>query len=114
MTVVTMLVCSFYFACEAAGALGARNSLRPLLAESGTLMAKLARMARRDRERMFAIVAPKRKLDCFVASAFARRRASADKRAPRNDAEPILRLNPGANPRAERQNCDGGAAAVAQ
>src|SRR5476649_2296616 len=29
--------------------------------------------------------APRRKMDCFVASAFARRRASADKRAPRND-----------------------------
>src|ERR1700744_2057326 len=27
----------------------------------------------------------KQELDCFVASAFARRRASADKRAPRND-----------------------------
>jgi hypothetical protein len=35
VTVVTMLVCSFYFACEAAGAAGARHSLRPLLAESG-------------------------------------------------------------------------------
>jgi hypothetical protein len=30
-----------------------------------------------------------RKLDCFVASAFARRRASADKSAPRND-EPTI------------------------
>ena len=30
--------------------------------------------------------APRRKMDCFVASAFARRRASADKSAPRNDA----------------------------
>jgi len=29
-------------------------------------------------------------------------------------AEPILRLNLGADPRAERQNCDGGGAAVAQ
>jgi opacity protein-like surface antigen len=29
--------------------------------------------------------APRRKMDCFVASAFARRRASADKSAPRND-----------------------------
>ena len=43
VTVVTMLVCLFYFACEAAGALGARHSLRPLLAESGMLIAKLAR-----------------------------------------------------------------------
>src|SRR6266403_942488 len=31
VTVVTMLVCLFYFACEAAGALSARHSLRPLL-----------------------------------------------------------------------------------
>src|SRR5437773_12203836 len=30
VTVVTMLVCLFYFACEAAGALRARHSLRPL------------------------------------------------------------------------------------
>ena len=29
------------------------------------------------------------RLDCFVASAFARRRASADKSAPRNDVESI-------------------------
>jgi hypothetical protein len=29
VTVVTILVCSFYFACEAAGALSARHSLRP-------------------------------------------------------------------------------------
>src|SRR6266853_5107734 len=31
VTVVTMLVCLFYFACEAAGALSARHSLRPLI-----------------------------------------------------------------------------------
>jgi hypothetical protein len=30
VTVVTMLVCSLYFACEAAGASRARHSLRPL------------------------------------------------------------------------------------
>src|SRR5450755_2330350 len=30
VTVVTTLVCSFYFACEAAGASSARHSLRPL------------------------------------------------------------------------------------
>ncbi len=35
VTVVTMLVCYFYFACEAAGALGARHSLRPLISEDG-------------------------------------------------------------------------------
>jgi intracellular septation protein len=32
-------------------------------------------------------------MDCFVASAFARRRASADKSAPRNDAEQNSREN---------------------
>jgi len=36
VTVVTMLVCLFYFACEAAGASSARHSLRPLISESGT------------------------------------------------------------------------------
>jgi hypothetical protein len=30
VTVVTMLVCFFYFACEAAGASSARHSLHPL------------------------------------------------------------------------------------
>jgi hypothetical protein len=33
VTVVTILVCSFYFACEAAGASSARHSLRPLISE---------------------------------------------------------------------------------
>src|SRR5258707_10763953 len=33
VTVVTMLVCLFYFACEAAGASSARHSLRPLISE---------------------------------------------------------------------------------
>jgi hypothetical protein len=36
VTVVTMLVCFFYFAREAAGAAGARHSLRPLISESRT------------------------------------------------------------------------------
>ena len=36
VTVVTMLVCLFYFACEAAGASSARHSLRPLISEDGT------------------------------------------------------------------------------
>src|SRR5260370_34238677 len=40
VTMVTMLVCFVYFAREAAGALGARHSLRPLISESGTSMAK--------------------------------------------------------------------------
>jgi hypothetical protein len=35
VTVVTTLVCLFYFACEAAGAASARHSLRPLMYLSG-------------------------------------------------------------------------------
>jgi hypothetical protein len=34
----------FYFAHKAAGAPSARHSLRPLISESGMLLAKLARM----------------------------------------------------------------------
>jgi Mg2+/Co2+ transporter CorB len=49
VTVVTMLVCSFYFAYEAAGASSARHSLRPLISEGRRFGTKLARM-RRDRE----------------------------------------------------------------
>src|SRR4030081_1466588 len=44
VTVVTNS-CAFYFAHEAAGASGARHSLRPLNSESGTFPAKLARKA---------------------------------------------------------------------
>src|SRR5260370_570404 len=36
VTVVTTLVCLFYFACEAAGASSARHSLRPLISEGAT------------------------------------------------------------------------------
>ena len=43
VTVVTMLVCLFHFACEAAGASGAWHSLRPLNLEGRTLPVKLAR-----------------------------------------------------------------------
>src|SRR6476660_2515718 len=43
----------FYFACEAAGALSARHSLRPLISEGRELQANLARKPRRDREAMF-------------------------------------------------------------
>jgi hypothetical protein len=45
VTVVTMLVCSFYFACEAAGAAGARHSLRPLIFQ------KAGRAEQNSRER---------------------------------------------------------------
>jgi hypothetical protein len=48
VTVVTMLVCFFHFAREAAGALGARHSLRPLISEGRSYSEKLARV-RRDR-----------------------------------------------------------------
>src|SRR6266403_1927826 len=37
VTVVTMLVCFVYFAREAAGALGARHSLRPLISRGERL-----------------------------------------------------------------------------
>ena len=47
VTVVTNS-CAFYFAHEAAGASGARHSLRPLMSEGGIFPAKLAR-ERRDR-----------------------------------------------------------------
>jgi len=56
VTVVTTLVCSFYFACEAAGALSARHSLRPLfrandLYNSDALRrGKGGRLSRRHRE----------------------------------------------------------------
>jgi hypothetical protein len=53
VTVVTMLVCFFSFAREAAGASRARHSLRPLISEGGTFLANLARIARRDREAVF-------------------------------------------------------------
>ena len=46
VTVVTTLVCSFNFACEAAGASRARHSLRPLLAEGGMFRTRLARKMR--------------------------------------------------------------------
>ena len=41
VTVVTTLVCFFHFAREAAGASGARHSLRPLISGGGKFNAKL-------------------------------------------------------------------------
>jgi hypothetical protein len=49
VTVVTTLVCSFYFACEAAGASSARHSLRPLDYWAKDY-AQLGRIPPRDRE----------------------------------------------------------------
>src|SRR5258707_7675732 len=57
VTVVTTLVCLFYFACEAAGASSARDSLRPLISESGTSTANLGQNMQRDRETVFAVIA---------------------------------------------------------
>jgi hypothetical protein len=42
----------YHSAHKAAGASRARHSLRPLNSESGTFLAKLARIARRDRGRI--------------------------------------------------------------
>jgi hypothetical protein len=39
-----MLVCFIHFAREAVGALGTRHSLRPLISEDATFLAKLATM----------------------------------------------------------------------
>jgi hypothetical protein len=47
VTVVTMLVCFFIFAREAAGATSARHSLRPLICE-GWMLAQLGRITPRD------------------------------------------------------------------
>jgi hypothetical protein len=44
VTVVTMLVCLFFIAYEAAGATRARHSLRPLISWRAGLNVKLARM----------------------------------------------------------------------
>jgi len=48
VTVVTMLVCLFFITHEAAGASRARHSLRPLISESGTSMAKNSDASRRE------------------------------------------------------------------
>src|SRR6202035_697839 len=53
VTVVTMLVCSFIFAREAAGATSARHSLRPLIGE-GRMLAQLVRITLQDREAVAA------------------------------------------------------------
>src|SRR5260370_41550794 len=52
VTVATMLVCLFYFAREAAGALGIRHSLRPLFS-GRMILQKLGRIAPRDRGVLF-------------------------------------------------------------
>src|SRR5579863_10254431 len=49
VTVVTTLVCSFYFACEATGALSARHSLR-LYVRGERFMNNSGVFTRRDRE----------------------------------------------------------------
>jgi hypothetical protein len=54
--VVTMLVCFYYFAREAAGAAGTRLSLRPLFFEGGNRCTARARRAARTRKRVFSAV----------------------------------------------------------
>ncbi|HEY3032111.1 MAG TPA: hypothetical protein VGJ68_18310, partial [Bradyrhizobium sp.] len=48
VTVATMLVCFFHFACEAAGALGARHSLRPLIFRRRDVQGKNSGGSRRE------------------------------------------------------------------
>jgi len=50
VTVVTMLVCFFHLAREAAGAHRAPGIPCALISQDGTLQAQLARLTRRDRE----------------------------------------------------------------
>src|SRR6266436_10378561 len=56
VTVVTMLVCFVYFAREAAGALGARHSLRPLLLRAAKQFCK-TRAHRAARSRRCDVIA---------------------------------------------------------
>jgi hypothetical protein len=54
VTVVTTLVCLFFITHEAAGALGARHSLRPLISGGRTFRVKLAWIqAARSRSRVW-------------------------------------------------------------
>jgi hypothetical protein len=48
VTVVTTLVCLFYFACEAAGASSARHSLRPLLLGAANQFLQTSGASRRE------------------------------------------------------------------
>ncbi|WP_291576707.1 hypothetical protein, partial [Bradyrhizobium sp.] len=48
VTVVTLLAWLVFLPCQAAGALGARHSLRPLIGGFKELLAKLGRIAPRD------------------------------------------------------------------
>jgi hypothetical protein len=48
VTVVTTLVCFIFITREAAGALRARHSLRPLISKGRTCRAKLGRIAPRE------------------------------------------------------------------
>ena len=52
VTVVTMLACLFYFACEAAGASRARHSLRPLFSGASGSCTTRALSAPRERGRV--------------------------------------------------------------
>jgi hypothetical protein len=47
----------FYFACEAAGALGARHSLRPLFSDGGSKEQNSGEIAPREREVVAVVIA---------------------------------------------------------
>ena len=94
--VVTTLVCSLHIAREAAGALGTRHSLRPLFIE-GHCLAKLGRLAPRERVLMFEIrkpslrangsreCAPDDRLREVIHLAAQRKNGLLRRYAPRND-----------------------------
>jgi hypothetical protein len=54
VTVTTCVRATLTFARKAAGASGARHSLRPLIGEGGKFRINLAQNMRRDREAVFA------------------------------------------------------------
>src|SRR4030081_3544349 len=78
VTVVTNS-CAFYFAHEAAGASGARHSLRPLNSESGTFPAKLARKAAarsRSRVRRHCVLPSLRAVSGVIARSIATKQSN--------------------------------------
>jgi hypothetical protein len=75
VTVVTMLVCFFIFACEAAGASSARHSLRPHLVLGRKIHASLGRFAPRERNWLFETWIENPPLSCRTSRRVARTRA---------------------------------------
>src|ERR1700676_3770939 len=76
VTVVTTLVCLFYFAREAAGASGARHTLRPLMAEGGKFLANSGVSGREIVESHLGVIArskaTKQSILVFAASGLLR------------------------------------------